>query len=99
VAEHQAEWDSHLYLLTTAYITQFHSSSGEVPIAIVSPRRLQRIGIERIYRVRQAEERPVDDSSAAEQYAEDLHALIRKVREHLGNAQAAYKRAFDIRTR
>ena len=99
MAEHQAEWDSQLYLLTTAYITQFHSSSGEVPIAIVSPRRLQRIGIERIYRVRQAEERPVDDSSAAEQYAEDLHALIRKVREHLGNAQAAYKRAFDIRTR
>jgi len=99
VAEHQAEWDSHLSLLTTAYNTQVHFSTGEIPFAFVSPRRLQLIGIEKMPRLRQAEERPVDASSAAEQYGEDLKVLIPKVREHLGKAQAAYKRNFDVRTR
>jgi len=99
VAEHQAEWDSHLSLFTTAYNTQVHSSTGEIPFAFESPRRLQLIGIEKMPRLRQAEERPVDASSAAEQYVEDLRALIPKVREHLGKAQAAYKRSFDARAR
>jgi len=49
--------------------------------------------------LRQAEERPLDASSAAEQYVEDLKAFILKVREHLGKAQTAYKRAFDARAR
>ena len=98
VAEHQADWDSHLSLLTTAYSTQVHASTGEVPFAFVSPWRLQLIGIERMNRLRQAEERPVDATSAAEQYVEDLKALIPKVRRHLGKAQAAYKRAFDALT-
>jgi len=48
-------------------------------------------------RLRQADERPVDASSAAEQYVEDLKVVISKVLEHLGKAQAAYKRAFDVR--
>jgi len=99
VAEHQAEWDSHLSLLTTAYTTQVHSSSGKIPFAVVSPGRLQLVGIEKMSWLRQAEERPIDASSAAEQYVEDLLVLFPKVREHLGKAQAAYKRAFDVRTR
>ena len=99
VAEHQAEWDSHLSLLSTAYNTQVHSSTGEIPFAFVSPRRLQLTGIERMPMLRQAEERPLDASSAAEQYVEDLKAFILKVREHLGKAQTAYKRAFDARAR
>jgi len=99
VAEHQVEWDSHLSLLTTAHNKQVHSSTGELPFAFVSPRRLQIIGIERMPRLRQAEERPVDASSAAERYVEDLEVLIPKVREHLGQSQAAYKRAFDARAR
>jgi len=95
VAQHQAECDSHLSLLTTAYNTQVHSSTGEIPVAFVSPMRLQLIGIEKMHGLRQAEERPVDASSAAEQYVKDLKAHIPKVRQHLGKAQAAYKRAFD----
>ena len=99
IAEHQSDWDSYLFLLTTAYSTQVHASTGEVPFAFVSPRRLQLIGIERMPRLRQAEERPVDATTAAEQYVEDLKALIPKVRRNLGKAQATYKRAFDARTR
>jgi len=65
----------------------------------VSPRRLQLIGMERMPRLRQAEERTEDAYTAAEQYVEDLKALIPAVRRQLGKAQATYKRAFDARTK
>ena len=88
ISEHQKEWDSHLSLLTTAYNAHVHGSTGEIPFAFVSPRRLQLIGIERMPRLRQAEERPEDASTAAKQYVEDLRALIPAVRRQLGKAQA-----------
>jgi len=50
----------------------------------VSPRRLQLIGMERKPRLRQAEERTEDASTAAEQYVEDLTALIPAIRRQLG---------------
>jgi len=65
----------------------------------VSPRRLQLIGMERMPRLRQAEEKTEDASTAAEQYVEDLRALIPAVRRQLGKAQSTYKRAFDARTK
>jgi len=99
IAEHQKEWDSHLSLPTTAYNTQVHASTGEIPFAFVSPRRLQLIGMERMPRLRQAEERTENASTAAEQYVEDLRALIPAVRWQLGKSQATYKRAFDARTK
>jgi len=97
IAEQQKEWDSHLSLLTTSYNTQVHASTGEIPFAFMSPRRLQTIGMERMPRLRQAEERTEDASTAAEQYVEDLQALIQAVRRGLGKAQSTYKRAFDAR--
>ena len=99
VAEHQKEWDSHLSFLTTAYNTHEHASTGEIPFAFVSTRRLQLIGMERMPRLRQAEERTEDAYTAAEQYVEDLKALIPAVRRQLGLAQATYKRALDARTK
>jgi len=98
IAEHQKESDSHLSLLTTAYNTQVHASTGEIPFAFVSPRQLQLTGMERMRRLRQAEERSDYSSTATEQYVEDLEALIPAVRRQLRNAQATYKRAFDART-
>jgi len=59
----------------------------------------QLFGIEKKPGLKKAEERPVNASSAAEQYVEDLKAFIPMVREHLGKAQAALKRAFDARAR
>jgi len=47
VAEHQTERDSHLSLLRTAYSTQMHASSGEIPFTFVSPRWLPLIVTER----------------------------------------------------
>jgi len=55
--------------------------------------------MERMPRLRQAEERPEDAYKAAEQYVEDHQALIPAVRRQLGKAQATYKRAFDARTK
>jgi len=55
--------------------------------------------MERMHRLRQAEERTEDASTAAEQYVEDLRALIPAVRRQLGKAHATCKRAFDARTK
>jgi len=55
--------------------------------------------MERMPRLRQAVERTEDDSTAAEQYVEDLKALIPAVRRQLGKTQARYKRAFEARTK
>jgi len=99
ISEHQKEWDSHLSLLTTAYNTQVHASTGEIPFAFVRPRRLQIIEMKCMPRLRQAEEKTEDASTAAEQHVEDLEALIPAVRRQLGKAQATYKREFDSRTK
>jgi len=64
VAEHQNDWDSHLSIFTTAYRTHVNESTGEIPLAFVSPRRLQRIGMERMPRLGQAEKRTEDASTA-----------------------------------
>ena len=79
VAEHVTEWDSHVSLLTTAYNTQVHASTEEIPFAFVSPTRLQRVGRERMPQLRQAQERTEDASTEAEQYVEDLKCGINDV--------------------
>jgi len=88
-----------LSLLTTEYNTHVRASTGELSFASVSPRRLLLIGMERMPRLQQAEERTEDASTAAEQYVEDLRALIPAVRRQLGKAEATYKRASDRRTK
>jgi len=55
--------------------------------------------MERMPRLRQAEERTEDASTAAVQFVEDLRALIPAVRRQLGKAQATHKRALDARTK
>jgi len=48
-------------------------------------------------RLKQAEEKTEDAFTAAEQYVEELKALIPAVRRQMGKAQATYKRAFEAR--
>jgi len=55
--------------------------------------------MEHMPRLRLAEERTEDASTAAEQYVEDLKDLLPAVRRQLGKAQATSKRAFDARTK
>ena len=49
-------------------------------------------------RLRAADDRTEGAFTAAEQYSEDLKALIPALLRHLGAAQATIKRAFDART-
>jgi len=76
-----------------------HASIGEILFALLSPRRLHIIGMERMPRLRQAEERAEDASTAEEQYGKDLKALTMVVRRQLGEAQATYQRAIDTCTK
>jgi len=99
VAEHETEWDSHLFLPTTAYNTQVHASIAEIFFAFLSHKRLHIIGMELMPRLRQDEERSDDDCTAAEQSVEDLRALIPEVRRQLSKAPATNKRALDARKR
>jgi len=55
--------------------------------------------MERMPRLIHAEERFDDASTAADQHVEELKVPIQAVRRQLGQAQAAYKRAFDARTK
>lgn len=68
----------------------------------VSPRRLQRMGVERLPKLRplkekEALEKGEDEASqsAALRYVEDLKRMFPQVRKHLAKAQEAYKTAFD----
>ena len=98
-AQHQTDCDSHLSLLTTAYHTQVHASTGEIPFTFMSPRRFQLIGMERMPRLKQAEKRTEDAFTAGEQHVKDINALIPSVGQQLGKAQATYKRVFDTRAK
>jgi len=99
VAQRQTEWDSHLSLLTTAYKTQVQASTWEFPFAVLSPRRLQLIGMERLLRLGQAEERTESASTAVKKYDGALKAFIPAACLQLGKLQATYKRTLDARTK
>lgn len=101
-AEHPKEWDRYVSLLTTAYNTQVHSSTGQAPLMFVSPRRLQTMGVERLPKLRPLKEKEdlgegedEDSQTAALRFVEDLKSIIPQVRKHLAKAQEAYKKTFD----
>jgi len=75
-AEHQRDCGILPSLLTAAYNTQVHASAAEILFSFVSPRRLQRIGSERLLWLIKVEERTEDASKAAKQYVEDLETRI-----------------------
>lgn len=102
VAEHPKEWDRYVSLLTTAYNTQVHTSTGQAPLLFVSPRRLQTLGIERLPKLQPERGREelggdedTDPLGEATRYVGELKGIIPKVRKHLNKAQEAYKKNFD----
>lgn len=69
-------------LLTSACNMQVHTSTGQSPIAFVSPRKLTRLGVERLPKVRHRTEAPdwEDDLvgtaiTVADQYVQDVKEL------------------------
>ena len=85
-----------LSLVVTAYNSQVHSSTGQVPSAFVSPRRLTPVVIERLTAGAETGE-IVTPGRAKENFLQRLDALIPLVRDTMEKAQARYTRAFDKR--
>jgi len=73
-----------------------HSSTGQIPFAFVSPRRLTPVAIERLTAGPDPGE-IVTPGRAKENFLQRLDSLIPLVRNTMEKAQARYKRAFDKR--
>ena len=82
--------------MVTAYNSQVHSSTGQVPFAFVSPRRLTPVVIERLTAGADTGE-IATPGLAKENFFQHLDALIPIVRDTMEKAQARYKRAFEKR--
>ena len=96
VLEHQDTWDRYLSLLTLAYNTQVHTSTGEIPFSLVCPRRLPTLALERFPHV-EVDKAALHAEDAKIRFVEHLKEILPTVRKHLAKAQALYKRKFDLR--
>jgi len=72
-------------LLVTAYNAQVHSSTGQIPLAFVSPRRLTPVAIERLTAGPDPGE-IVTPGRTKEKYLQRLDFLIPLVRDTMENA-------------
>ena len=96
VSDHVVTWSRYLSLEVTAFNSQAHSSTGQIPFAFVSPRRLSPVALERLT----AGSNPgeiVTPGRAKENFLQRLDSLIPLGRDTMEKAQARYKRAFDER--
>ena len=90
VSANVVTWSRYLSLVVTAYNSQEHSSTGQIPFALVSTRRLTPAAIERLT----AGPDPggiVTPGQAKENLLQRLDLLITLVRDAMEKAQARYK--------
>jgi len=96
VSANVVTWSRSLSLVVTAYNSQVHRSTGQIPFAFVSPRRLTPVVLERLTAVPDPGE-IINPGQAKENFLQRLDSLIPLVRDTMETAQARYKRAFDER--
>jgi len=96
VCDHVVTWSLHLSPVATAYNSQVHSSTGQVPFAFVSPRRFTPVAIERLTAGTDPGE-ILNLGRVTENFLQRLDSMIPLVRDTMEKAQARYKRAFDKR--
>jgi len=89
-------WSRYLSLVVTAYNSPVHSSTGQIPLAFVSLRRLTPVAIEGLTAGSDPGE-IVTPGRAKDNFLQRLDLLIPLVRDTVEKAQARYKRAFDMR--
>jgi len=96
VSDHAVTWSRYLRLVVTAYNSQVHRSTGQIPFAFVSSRRLTPVAIERLTAGTDPGE-IVTPGRAKDNFLQHLDSLIPLVRDTMEKAQARYKRAFAKR--
>jgi len=96
VSDHVVTWSRYSSLVVKAYNSQVHSSTGQIPFAFVSPRRLTPVALERLT-ARTDPGEIVTPGRAKENFLQRLDSLIPLVRDTMEKAQARHKRAFDKR--
>ena len=87
VSDHVVTWSRYLSLVVTAYNFQVHCSTGKVPFAFVSPRRLTPVAIEPLTAAADTGE-IVTPGRGKENFLQYLDALIPLVRDTMEKAQA-----------
>jgi len=95
VQEHQRTWDRCITLLVTAYNSQVHTSTKEIPFSFVSPRRIPTLALERFPHHDSDVSLSAEDTKV--QFIEHLKELLPRVRKTLAKSQALYKKKFDAR--
>jgi len=79
----------------TAYNSQVHTSTKEIPFSFVSPRRIPTLALERFSHHDSDVRLSAEDTKV--QFIEHLKELLPRVRKTLAKSQALYKKKFDAR--
>lgn len=95
VSDHVKTWDQYASVLTTAYNSQVHATTGEVPFSFVCPRRLPAIAVEHLSRPDETPGEELTPAHAKAKFMANLADQIPRVQEAMDKAQARYKRHFD----
>ena len=96
VSDHVVTWSRYSSLVVPAYNSQVHGRTGQVPFALVSPRRLNLVAIDRLTAGTDTGG-TVTPGRAKENFFQRLDALIPLVRNTMAKAHARCKRAVDKR--
>jgi len=99
VEDHQDRWDELVSMLTLAYNSRPHQSTGVAPLEFVTPERVRSLSVERMVGSSTPEVTDGSPRAIREVIRARLRNLIRKVRRALTLAQRRYKRNYDARVR
>ena len=93
----QDRWDELVSMLTLAYNSRPHQSTGVAPLEFVTPERVRSLSVERMVGSSTPEETVGSPRAIREGIRERLRILIHKVRRSLTLAQRRKKRSYDTR--
>lgn len=97
VEDHQDRWDELASVLTVAYNSRPHQSTGVAPFEFVAPDRVRTFALDRLPESPYPKQFTGDPRQAREARRAHLRNLAFKVRKNLDLAQRRYKKGYDNR--